>query len=54
MPPRPVADYLAGVGGVTPGRADESFTVYDQPLTMVLRNTGRMTVAEMLAQFALP
>ncbi|MCB8917817.1 MAG: glycosyltransferase family 39 protein [Ardenticatenaceae bacterium] len=54
VPPRPVADYLAGVGGVTPGRADESFTVYDQPLTMVLRNTGRMTVAEMLAQFALP
>lgn len=36
------------------GRADESFTVYDQPLAIIFQNTGRLTVEEMLSQFEQP
>lgn len=50
-PPAKVAAYLAARSGVRWGRADESFTVYDQPLTMIFANTGRKTAAEMLASF---
>jgi 4-amino-4-deoxy-L-arabinose transferase-like glycosyltransferase len=53
-PPQAVADYLARNKGVSLGRADESFIVYDQPLTMILRNTGHLTAAEMRAAFDLP
>lgn len=51
MPPTAVADYLAAKRAFDWGRADESFTVYDQPLTMIFRNTGRLTPAEMMGLF---
>ena len=35
------------------GRVDESFTVYDQPLVIILKNTGRLTSNEMLDLFDL-
>lgn len=53
-PPEEVADYLARQPGWTLGRADESFTVYDQPLTMIFRNTGKLTVEQMRDAFVLP
>lgn len=53
-PPKSVADYLARQSGWTLGRADESFIVYDQPLTMVFRNTGNLTVEQMRQAFGLP
>ncbi|MEZ4518994.1 MAG: hypothetical protein R3C44_19955 [Chloroflexota bacterium] len=33
------------------GRVDESFTVYDQPLTMIFRNTDHLSVEELRAAF---
>lgn len=48
-PPAAVADYLAQRPGWAMGRADESFTVYDQPLTMIFVNEGRLTADEMWA-----
>jgi hypothetical protein len=53
-PPEAVADYLAKRPGWSFGRADESLIVYDQPLTMIFRNTGRLTVEQMRAAFDLP
>lgn len=50
-PPAEVVDYLAATPRINLGPADESFLVYDQPLVMLFRNTGQLTVAEMLAQF---
>ncbi|MFQ5421670.1 MAG: hypothetical protein ACE5EY_15060, partial [Anaerolineae bacterium] len=50
-PPTAVTDYLNAFPGLTWGRADESFTVYDQPLTMIFKNTGRLTPAELGQQF---
>lgn len=52
-PPQPVAELLASLPGVNGGRADESFLVYDQPLTIIFANTGRLTAEEMLTQFDL-
>jgi len=49
-PPAAVADALGGPT-ISFGRVDESFVVYDQPLTMIFRNVGGMTVEEMRAQF---
>lgn len=46
-----VAAYLNNMPGIAWGRADESFLVYDQPLVMVFRNTGKLSVAEMTALF---
>jgi hypothetical protein len=40
--------------GVNWGRADESFTVYDQPLTIIFQNRGRLSAEEMQAFFTLP
>ncbi|MCB9420601.1 MAG: phospholipid carrier-dependent glycosyltransferase [Ardenticatenaceae bacterium] len=51
QPPALVADYLADHPGINWGRADESFIAYDQPLTMIFRNTGHLTAEEMAAQF---
>jgi hypothetical protein len=51
QPPEPVADYLESISGINGGRTDESFTVYDQPLVIIFRNVGRLTVEEMMAQF---
>lgn len=41
-PPAGVAAYLDGRPGLTLGFADESFTVYDQPLVMIFRNVERL------------
>ncbi len=51
-PPTAVADYLATFPGPTWGRADESFIVYDQPLTMIWRNVERKTAVELAQHFA--
>lgn len=51
-PPGEVRDYLTQNGGLSLGRADESFIVYDQPLTMIFRNEGRLSAEQMLAVFA--
>jgi 4-amino-4-deoxy-L-arabinose transferase-like glycosyltransferase len=46
--------YLADLPGVSGGRFDESFTVYDQPLVMIFENAARKSPAELLALFELP
>lgn len=51
QPPAEVASYLRTRPGWPLGRADESFTVYDQPLTMIFRNVEKQTAAEMLRNF---
>ena len=48
-PPEGVVAYFGQRRGVALGRADESFTVYDQPLTMVFANTGRLSAEALLA-----
>ncbi len=53
-PPMAVTEYLADKPSFSPGRADESFIVYDQPLTMIFRNTGRLTAEQMRAAFRSP
>ncbi len=52
-PPGMVTDYLGQSPGLSLGRADESFIVYDQPLTMIFRNTGRLSAEQMRAVFDL-
>lgn len=47
-PPPAVADYLRDVPGVTLGRVDESFTVYDQPLVMIFENVARHDTGTLL------
>jgi hypothetical protein len=48
-PPDEVADYFSGLTGPNWGRFDESFTVYDQPLVIILKNEGELTLDEMTA-----
>jgi 4-amino-4-deoxy-L-arabinose transferase-like glycosyltransferase len=43
--------YLSQPMILSPGPADESFTVYDQPMPMLFQNTGRLSADEMLALF---
>jgi hypothetical protein len=50
-PPSLVKEMLAALPGISGGRVDESFTVYDQPLTIIFRNTGHLTAEEMRAAF---
>jgi len=50
-PPGLVADYLDSVPGINGGRTDESFTVYDQPLVIIFKNVGQLSVEEMAALF---
>ncbi|MCA9961756.1 MAG: phospholipid carrier-dependent glycosyltransferase, partial [Anaerolineales bacterium] len=50
-PPTAVTTYLDSFPGVTLGRADESFIVYDQPLTMIWQNVEQMPVTEMANLF---
>lgn len=45
--PGAVEEFLTSLPGLNGGRADESFTVYDQPLTIIFRNTGDLTAEEM-------
>lgn len=46
-PPSAVSRYLSDMPGLSLGRADESFLVYDQPLTMIFRNTGALSAEQM-------
>lgn len=50
-PPEMVQRYLNSKGGISWGRADESFTVYDQPLTIIFENKEHLTVNEMRELF---
>jgi hypothetical protein len=51
MPPPAVTEFLDQHPGLYLGRADESFTVYDQPLTIIFRKVEPLTVEEMLSLF---
>lgn len=51
QPPTLVQSYLAEQPGITFGRVDESFIVYDQPLTIIFKNVERKTAVEMQALF---
>ncbi len=51
-PPTAVTAYLAQFPGLTWGRVDESFVVYDQPLTMIWQNAAHKSVAELEALFS--
>jgi hypothetical protein len=50
-PPEPVDAYFDELGGISIGRFDESFTVYDQPLVMIFINQERLSAKEMGEQF---
>jgi hypothetical protein len=50
-PPADVANTLSDGPNISFGRVDESFVVYDQPLTMIFRNVGGMTAEEMREEF---
>ncbi|MFQ5401349.1 MAG: hypothetical protein ACE5E7_17345, partial [Anaerolineae bacterium] len=52
-PPPEVQAYLDAQPGINWGRFDESFTVYDQPLTIIFQNVGRMSAEAMKRQFML-
>jgi hypothetical protein len=47
QPPAMVAEALAAHPSLSFGRADESFIVYDQPLTMIFKNVGGLTADQM-------
>ena len=54
QPPQEVVDYLDEFTGITGGRFDESFTVYDQPLVMIFKKVEPKTAAEMRQYFPEP
>jgi hypothetical protein len=54
QPPDLVKTYLSEQPAINLGRADESFIVYDQPLTIIFENVERKTAVELQALFALP
>ncbi|MBK8905944.1 MAG: glycosyltransferase family 39 protein [Anaerolineaceae bacterium] len=54
VPPPLVQSYLDSQPGFNLGRADESFIVYDQPLTIVFENVERKTAVELQSLFTLP
>ena len=47
-----ITDYLDQFTSINGGRADESFIVYDQPLTIIFENVEGLTAEEMMALFA--
>jgi hypothetical protein len=49
--PKPIEDYFDDIPGLNGGRVDESFTVYDQPLVIILKNTARLSAEEMAELF---
>jgi hypothetical protein len=49
--PAEVEQYLAEQSGLALGRFDESFTVYDQPLVIIFRNTGRLSPEQLNERF---
>ncbi len=53
-PPEEIGAYLDEIGGISLGRFDESFTVYDQPLVMIFENQDRLTAHEMAKLFRGP
>ncbi len=53
-PPAALAHFLTTGPSLSFGRADESFVVYDQPLTMIFRNTGGLSAEQMRAAFDTP
>ena len=48
-----VEAYLSAMPGISGGRFDESFTVYDQPLVTIFRKVENKTAAEMAQHFSL-
>ncbi len=52
-PPAVMTDYYNARLQLMLVRADESYTVYDQPTVMIFRNTGKLSAAEMLELFEL-
>ena len=52
-PPAQLEAFLDPMPGFSWGRSDESYVVYDQPLTMIFANSGRLTSEEMLMHFDL-
>jgi hypothetical protein len=50
-PPDEVESLLIAQPTLNLGRADESFTVYDQPLLIIFQNTGHLTAEEMRGYF---
>ncbi|VAW35723.1 hypothetical protein MNBD_CHLOROFLEXI01-401, partial [hydrothermal vent metagenome] len=54
QPPAFVQSYLTDQPSINLGRADESFIVYDQPLTIIFENVERKTAVELQALFILP
>ncbi|MBX3056072.1 MAG: phospholipid carrier-dependent glycosyltransferase [Anaerolineae bacterium] len=50
-PPDEVETLLAAQPTLNLGRADESFTVYDQPLLIIFQNSGHLSVEEIRALF---
>ncbi|MEM7335277.1 MAG: phospholipid carrier-dependent glycosyltransferase [Chloroflexota bacterium] len=51
IPPQLVQEFLDSKKTVPLGRADESFTVYDQSLTIIFENKEHLTVDEMMELF---
>ncbi len=54
QPPSLVESYRDEQPGLILGRADESFIVYDQPLTIIFENVDRKTAAELQSPFTMP
>ncbi|WP_420643094.1 ArnT family glycosyltransferase [Candidatus Leptofilum sp.] len=54
QPPPLVQSYLEAQPGLNLGRADESFIVYDQPLTIIFENVERQTAEEIQSLFEFP
>jgi hypothetical protein len=53
-PPQRLSAYLeTEMPGISGGRVDESFVVYDQPLTLIFRNVENKTTEEMRAYFVI-
>ncbi|MEM8861379.1 MAG: hypothetical protein AAGD96_23900, partial [Chloroflexota bacterium] len=53
-PPQQVEEYFSSRNQLMLVRADESFTVYDQPLVIVFRNTEKFSSDQLLDKFELP
>ena len=53
-PPQELSAYLATFPGLSGGRFDESFTVYDQPLVIIFKNVEHKTAGEMRSYFPDP
>lgn len=52
-PPTAVSDHLANQRSINMGQTDESFTVYDQPLTIIFEKQTILSEEEMIALFDL-